>query len=372
MTFTSPKTGAPVLRAYQIPHTHADLRGAAAVLGDMGGGDVRPDGPHARSRGGLLLRLCRGAGASSPQAASNSPTTWSRSTSTSATSTSTLSYAIVPPQIDRSKPAHKQSDPTLYAGVVKESDDGIVHFRRAAARDRRRLFRLSQLSCIHPLQPGDENYANGVGVPINAPGLEALSAPRLRLAATNSFDYPLIEPLRRDRLLRRARQRVRALGARLHLPQPRDLPRPVVEDAVAPLWQPPGAGALRDQAAFHDRACQAHERDDRQRCQSRGADRDGRARRARLDLENMLLSHEVGATIDADGVLWPSKTALYSVDGAAVRAQRPHAGDHPRAGRFGDDHAAVVGRRLRQPGDGARHRALHALGLDRRAQAHRS
>jgi len=28
-----------------------------------------------------------------------------------------LSYAIVPPQIDRSKPAHKQSDPTLHAGV---------------------------------------------------------------------------------------------------------------------------------------------------------------------------------------------------------------------------------------------------------------
>src|SRR6202021_3066464 len=37
-----------------------------------------------------------------------------------------LSYAIVPPQIDRSKPAHKQSDPTLYAGVVKERADGIV------------------------------------------------------------------------------------------------------------------------------------------------------------------------------------------------------------------------------------------------------
>ncbi len=36
------------------------------------------------------------------------------------------SYAIVPPQIDRSKPAHQQSDPTLYAGVVKERDDGII------------------------------------------------------------------------------------------------------------------------------------------------------------------------------------------------------------------------------------------------------
>src|SRR5262249_57650223 len=39
-----------------------------------------------------------------------------------------LSYAIVPPQIDRSKPAHQQSDPTLYAGVVKERDAGIVIF----------------------------------------------------------------------------------------------------------------------------------------------------------------------------------------------------------------------------------------------------
>src|ERR1700744_1000053 len=35
-------------------------------------------------------------------------------------------YAIVPPQIDRSKPAHKQADPALYAGVVRERDDGIV------------------------------------------------------------------------------------------------------------------------------------------------------------------------------------------------------------------------------------------------------
>ena len=37
-----------------------------------------------------------------------------------------VAYAIVPPQIDRSKPAHQQKDPTLHAGVVKERDDGIV------------------------------------------------------------------------------------------------------------------------------------------------------------------------------------------------------------------------------------------------------
>ena len=60
-----------------------------------------------------------------------------------------VSYAIVPPQIDRSKPAHKQSDPTLYAGVVKERDDGIVHRGRAAARDRRRPLRLHPPE-LHP------------------------------------------------------------------------------------------------------------------------------------------------------------------------------------------------------------------------------
>src|SRR5260370_26401576 len=36
------------------------------------------------------------------------------------------SYPIVPPQIDRSKPAHKQTDPTLYAAVVKEPAHEIV------------------------------------------------------------------------------------------------------------------------------------------------------------------------------------------------------------------------------------------------------
>ena len=61
MTFPSPKTGAPVLRAWQIPRTHADLRArrlfsetwAEATFGLMG----RTPGP----RRGLLLRLRRGA-----------------------------------------------------------------------------------------------------------------------------------------------------------------------------------------------------------------------------------------------------------------------------------------------------------------------
>ena len=56
MTFISPKTGEPVLRAYQIPRRST---GAALVFRDLGRGDIRPDGAHARPRRRFLLWLRR-------------------------------------------------------------------------------------------------------------------------------------------------------------------------------------------------------------------------------------------------------------------------------------------------------------------------
>ena len=102
-----------------------------------------------------------------------------------------VSYAIVPPQIDRSKPAHKQSDPALYAGVVKERDDGIVISGAQQLATGGVLSDWLHLSCIHPLQPGDENYANCLAVPINAPGLKLYPRRPFALRADNAFDYPL-------------------------------------------------------------------------------------------------------------------------------------------------------------------------------------
>ncbi len=83
-----------------------------------------------------------------------------------------VSYAIVPPQIDRSKPAHQQSDPTLYAGVVAERDGGIVLKGAQQLATGAVLSDYVYVSCIHPLQPGDENHAFGVVIPMNAPGLK--------------------------------------------------------------------------------------------------------------------------------------------------------------------------------------------------------
>ncbi len=88
-------------------------------------------------------------------------------------------------------------------------------------------------------------------------------------------------------------------------------------------------------------------------------------------VENMLLAQETVAPIDADGVLWPLTDRALFGDGAAVRAQRPHAGDDPRARRRGDDHAAVLGARPRQSGDGGGHGALHAVGEHAGARARR-
>ena len=190
MTFTSPKTGQPVLRAFQIPKTHADLRQrrlfsekwAEATFGLMGRTPDHVAGffcgyagvPEVFAKGGQRF-------------ADNVVAFYEKMRDEHLY----VSYAIVPPQIDRSKPAHKQSDPALYAGVVEERGDGIVISGAKQLATGGVLSDWLHLSCIHPLQPGDENYANCLAVPINAPGLKLYPRRPFALRADNAFDYPL-------------------------------------------------------------------------------------------------------------------------------------------------------------------------------------
>src|SRR5438046_6048184 len=124
MTFPSPKTGQPVQRSYQIPRSHADLRArrlfsetwAEATFGLMG-----------RTPDHVAGFFCGYAASPSVFATGGKHFAVNMVAFYEHLRDNHLyaSYAIVPPQIDRSKPAHKQSDPTLYAGVVKERDRGI-------------------------------------------------------------------------------------------------------------------------------------------------------------------------------------------------------------------------------------------------------
>jgi 4-hydroxyphenylacetate 3-monooxygenase len=189
MTFASPKTGAPVQRGWQIPRSHADLRArrlfsetwAEATFGLMG---RAPD--HVA---GFFVGY-----ASTPQFFASAGQQFADNLVAfyefMRDNHIYCTYAIVPPQIDRSKPAHQQSDPTLYAGVVKERDDGIVIKGAQQLATGGVLADYLHLSCIQPLQPGDENYANCLAVPVDSDGLKFY--PRRPFSrAGSTFDYPL-------------------------------------------------------------------------------------------------------------------------------------------------------------------------------------
>jgi 4-hydroxyphenylacetate 3-monooxygenase len=190
MTFPSPKTGHPVLRSWQIPRSHADLRArrlfsetwAEATFGLMG---RSPD--HVAGFFTGFAAASHVFAAADKKFADNIVAMYEHARDQHLY----LSYALIPPQIDRSKPAHKQSDPTLYAGVVRERDDGIVISGAQQLATGGPLSDWLHLSVIPPLQPGDDNYANGFVVPVNAPGLKLYPRRPFALGATNAIDYPL-------------------------------------------------------------------------------------------------------------------------------------------------------------------------------------
>jgi 4-hydroxyphenylacetate 3-monooxygenase len=100
-------------------------------------------------------------------------------------------YTIVPPQIDRSKPAHQQADKHLYAGVKEERDDGIVIKGAQMLGTGAAIADWIHLSSIVPLQPGDEDYAISVMVPASAPGVKIFPRRSYGHAASSTYDYPL-------------------------------------------------------------------------------------------------------------------------------------------------------------------------------------
>jgi len=190
MTFPSPKTGTPVLRCYQIPRTIDDLRvkrlmqerWAEATFGLMG----RAPDHVANFLAGFAAKPSVFA-AAGKQFGKNVVQFYEDARD----SHLYVTYAIVPPQIDRSQPAHKQADPTLYAGAVEEMDGGIILRGAQQLATGAVLSDALYLSCIFPLQPGDEAHAIAVAIPMNAAGLKIYTRRSYAEHASSVFDYPL-------------------------------------------------------------------------------------------------------------------------------------------------------------------------------------
>src|SRR5262252_8317423 len=173
MTFPSPVTGEPVNKCFLIPRTPEDLAArrhahrlwADTTFGFMGrspdhvpgfitGFAMRPDlfARHGTRFGEHVVRYHA----------------WLRDHDLYA------AYVIIPPHIDRSRPAHQQEDPHLYAGVVEERSDGIVVSGAQMLGTGGAIADEIFMSCIVPLVPGDENYALSIAVPVASPGLRLI------------------------------------------------------------------------------------------------------------------------------------------------------------------------------------------------------
>jgi 4-hydroxyphenylacetate 3-monooxygenase len=312
MTFRSPKTGEPVLRAYQIPHSHEDLKArrlfseawAEATFGLMG---RTPD--HVA---GFFCGY-----AATPQVFAKAGQRYAdnvvRFYERMRDEHLYLSYAIVPPQIDRSKPAHKQADPALYAGVVKERDDGIV-LRGGQQLATAGLYSdYIYVSCIHPLAPGDENYANGVAIPVNTPGVKLYPRRSFASMAQNSYDYPLSGRFDETDCFV-VLEDVFVPWENVFIYRNLELCRDQWWKTPAHLYgnhqaQARYATKLRFMIGLAKRMNQLTGND----ANPALAVPMGELASLVSIYENMLLSHEVAATVDENGILWPSRSALYSV-----------------------------------------------------------
>jgi 4-hydroxyphenylacetate 3-monooxygenase len=312
MTFTSPKTGGPVLRCFQIPKSHADLKArrlfsekwAEATFGLMG---RSPD--HVASFFTGYAAKPGVFAAAGKQYAENVVRLYEEARDNHLY----ISYAIIPPQIDRSKPAHKQSDPTLHAGVVKERDDGIIISGAQQLATGGIYSDWLHLSVIQPLQPGDENYANGLVVPINAPGLKLYPRRAFAKADMNSFDYPLSTRFdETDSYV--IFDNVFVPWENVYCYRNIDLCREQWRQTPSHAY-----GNLQAQVRYYTKlrfmiglAKRMNE--------MTGHDTNPPVQMTMGELaalvsivESMAISQEVVATIDEEGVVWPSRTTLYAV-----------------------------------------------------------
>jgi 4-hydroxyphenylacetate 3-monooxygenase len=190
MTYTVPETGKPALRCFQVANSLADL-GAKRIASER----------WAEQTFGLMGRTPDHVAnffagyAAKPQVFSEGGQSYADNLMNFYRHLRDnhlyVTYAIVPPQIDRSKPAHKQNDPTLYAGVTKETDAGIYLTGGQQLATGGVYSDWLQVSTIHPMQPGDEAYAFNVAIPMSAPGLKLYPRRAFALQATNEVEYPL-------------------------------------------------------------------------------------------------------------------------------------------------------------------------------------
>ncbi|CAH1655184.1 4-hydroxyphenylacetate 3-monooxygenase [Hyphomicrobiales bacterium] len=102
-----------------------------------------------------------------------------------------LTYVIINPQADRSKSASQQKDDYLATGIVDRDAEGITVRGAKMLATGAIMANEVFVTCIQPLQPGDEKHAISFAIPMNTKGLKILSRKSYEESAPHVFDNPL-------------------------------------------------------------------------------------------------------------------------------------------------------------------------------------
>ncbi|WP_160121270.1 4-hydroxyphenylacetate 3-hydroxylase family protein [Rhodovarius lipocyclicus] len=312
MTYPCPETGRPILRAYQIPRSHADLRAkrlASETWSEVSYGLIGRTPDHVAGFFCGYAAVPEVFAAGGERFAGNVVRFYEYLRDNH----QWVTYAIVPPQIDRSKPAHRQSDPTLHAGVVREVEGGIIVSGAQQLATAGVFSDWLYLSCIHPLQPGDENYAIGVAMRMNAPGLRLYPRRPFALQVDNAFDNPLTSRFDESDCF--------VVLDEVFIPWEHVFIHRNLEVCRDQWWKTPAHayGNLQAQARYVTKLRFMMGLAKRMN-EATGNDavppvqvQMGELAALAQTVETMLEAQETRATIDANGVVWPCRASLYAV-----------------------------------------------------------
>ncbi len=278
----------------------------------MGGADIRTDGAFPRSRRRFLCRF-----AARPDVFARGGQTFAdnvvRFYEHLRATHSYVTYAIVPPQIDRSKPANEQADPTLYAGVTRETEDGIYISGAQQLATGAVFSDYIHLSCIHPLRPGEENYAISVAIPTASKGVKLYVRKPYVINVADQNEYPLTARFDESDSF--------VVFEDVFVPWEHVFAYKNLDVTFQQWWQTPAHlyGNLQAQARYATKLRFLSGLAKRMN-EVTGHDKNpplmvtmGELASYVSIVDTMLKAQEAVAEFDDKGVLWPSKTALYSV-----------------------------------------------------------
>ncbi len=187
---TAPETGREALLAYTIPRSREDLRARRRAISrwaDVSEGFIGRGPDHVANFFAGFAGWADLFDRNSHPFAENVRAFYSRVLDESLY----LSYTILPPQVDRGATAGDWEEEFLQVGVVDAGEQGIIVRGCQALGTAAPLSDYVFVSCIKPLRPGDETYANSFVVPVGAEGLKLLCRRPYAPGQPSSFDYPL-------------------------------------------------------------------------------------------------------------------------------------------------------------------------------------